>query len=274
MTEYQVSLDVYQGPLDLLLRLIEQQQLDITKVSLVLVTDQYLAHIARLEEVSAANLADFVVLAARLLVIKSRALLPKPVMPVDEDEEEDPGELLARQLLEYKRFKQVAQQLRSLEESGLRAYPRIAPPPQIETHLKPGEVTLQELAAAFRRALETHPPTAPVDEVIAPVSVRIVDCIQELTQAVRRYPRVRLSAIIHRASSRLEVIVYFLAMLELIKQQRIRATQERPMDEIYLEAREPDPEADIQPIDLSEYGEGTPSDAATAAEVTAPEELA
>ena len=86
--------------------------------------------------------------------------------------------------------------------------------------------------------------------------MRIVDCIDQLTHAVQRYPRVRLSTIIRRASSRLEVIVYFLAMLELIKQQRLRVAQERPMAEIYLEAREPDPEADIQPIDLSEYGEG------------------
>jgi len=255
LTEYRVNLDVYEGPLDLLLRLIEQEQLDITTVSLVLVTDQYLAHIARLEEISAANLADFVVLAARLLVIKSRALLPKPVVPVDE-EEEDPGELLALQLLEYKRFKQVAQHLRSMEESGLREYPRIAAPPQVETRLQPGDVTLEELAAAFRRALEAHPPKPPADDIVAPITVRIVDCIDQLTHAVQRYPRVRLSTIIRRASSRLEVIVYFLAMLELIKQQRLRAAQERPMAEIYLEAREPDPEADIQPIDLSEYGEG------------------
>lgn len=256
MTEYRVSLDVYEGPLDLLLRLIEQEQLDITKVSLVLVTDQYLAHIAQMAEVSAASLADFVAMAARLLVIKSRALLPRPVTATDEEEEEDPGELLARQLLEYKRFKQVAAALRSMEEQGRREYARIAAPPQIETRLKPGDVTVDELAAAFRRALESHPPSAPVDQVIAPVTVHIVDCIQDLQRAVRRYPRVRLSTILRRARSRLEVIVYFLALLEMIKQQRVRAIQERPLAEIYVEAREPDPEADIQPMDLSEYGEG------------------
>ncbi|NLG28231.1 MAG: segregation/condensation protein A [Chloroflexi bacterium] len=256
MTEYRVNLDVYEGPLDLLLRLIEQEQLDITKVSLVLVTDQYLAHIAQMTEVSAANLADFVVLAARLLVIKSRALLPRPVTTSDEEEEEDPGELLARQLLEYKRFKQVAAALRGLEEQGRREYARIAAPPQIETRLKPGDVTVDELAAAFRRALESHPPSAPADQVIAPVTVHIVDCIQDLQRAVRRSPHVRLSTILRRARSRLEVIVYFLALLEMIKQQRVRAIQERPLAEIYVEAREPDPEAEIQPMDLSEYGEG------------------
>jgi segregation and condensation protein A len=196
-------------------------------------------------------------------------------VPLDEDEEEDPGELLARQLLEYKRFKQVALQLRALEETGRREYPRIAAPPQIDTRLKPGDVTLDELAAAFRRALEAHPPAAPVDEVIAPVTVRIVDCIQHLSRAVRRYPRVRLSTITRHAGSRLEVIVYFLAMLELIKQQRLRATQEHSMGEIYLEAREPDPEAELQPVDLSEYGEGAAAPEAAQGEedmVDGPEE--
>ena len=256
MTEYRVSLDVYEGPLDLLLRLIEQQQLDITKVSLVLVTDQYLAHIARLQEVSASDLADFVALAARLLVIKSRALLPKPEPPADEEEEEDPGEQLARQLIEYKKFKQAAAHLRELEETGLRGYPRIAAPPQIESRLKPGEVTLDELAAAFRRALETHPPLLPADQMLAPVVVHIADCIQHLARAVRRYPRIRLSTVTRHARSRVEVIVYFLAVLELIKQQRLRAVQEQPFGDIYLEAREPDPEADIPPLDPGEYGEG------------------
>jgi segregation and condensation protein A len=262
LTEYRVSLDIYEGPLDLLLRLIEQEQLDITKVSLVLVTDQYLAHIARLQEVSAANLADFIVLAARLVLIKSRALLPKPVVMTEEDEE-DPGEQLARQLLEYKRYKEVAAQLRSMEETGRRTYPRIAAPPQLETRLKPGDVTLDELAAAFRRALEAHPPAAPVDTVIAPVVVHIADCIQQLSRAVGRYPRVRLSTVTRRARSRIEVIVYFLAVLEMIKQQRLRASQESPFGEIYLEAREPDPEADIPALDPSEYGESEATAATT-----------
>jgi segregation and condensation protein A len=255
VTEYRVNLDVYEGPLDVLLRLIEQEQLDITKVSLVLVTDQYLAHISRLQELAAAALADFLVLAARLLVIKSRALLPKPESATEEDEE-DPGEELARQLIEYKRYKQVAARLRSLEETGMRAYPRIAAPPQVEARLKPGDVTLADLADAFRRVLEARPPTPPADAVIAPVVVHIADCIQRITHAVTLDPRVRLSTVTRQARTRVEVIVYFLAVLEMIKQQRLRAFQERPFGEIYLEAREPDPQADIPPLDPGEYGEG------------------
>jgi len=269
LTEYRVSLDVYEGPLDLLLHLIEREQLDITTVSLVLVTDQYLAHIARLQEVSAADLADFVVVAAQLLVIKSRALLPKPESSAgEEEEEEDPGEQLARQLIEYKKFKQAAAYLHSLEEMGLRTYPRIAAPPQIEPRLKPGEITLEELAAAFKRALEAHPPTPPADQIVAPIVVHIADCIQHLARAARRYPRIRLSTVTRHARSRIEVIVYFLAVLEMIKQQRLRAIQEQPFGDIYLEAREPDPEADIPPLDPSEYGEVEESEMSAAEDDT------
>jgi len=261
ITVYRVALDVFEGPLDLLLRLIEREELDISKVSLAIVADQFLGYVATLQEVSAANLADFLVVAAKLLVIKSRALLPKPEDDADDEEDgEDPGEELARQLKEYKRFKEVAAQLRAIEESGQRAYPRIAPPPQIERHLQPGDVSLAELLDALKRALELHPPAPPVDKVVAPVVVHIADCMRALLDLTVRQPRVHFGAALRRARSRLEVIVTFLALLELIKQQRLRAVQDSPFGEIYLEAREPDPDAEIPETDLSEYGDSEESD--------------
>ncbi|MHB1357127.1 MAG: segregation and condensation protein A, partial [Anaerolineae bacterium] len=95
---YHVTLDIFEGPLDLLLRLIERQVLDITRVSLALVTDQYLEHVTLLRDTTAENLADFLVIAAKLLVIKSRSLLPT-LPPVTDEEGEDVGEQLARQLV-------------------------------------------------------------------------------------------------------------------------------------------------------------------------------
>jgi len=250
--DYHVSLDVFEGPLDLLLSLIEREELDVTKVSLALVADQYLAHIALLREVSVANLADFLVIAAKLLVIKSRSLLP----PVEqEDEEQDIGDQLAAQLLEYKRFKEAARRLHDIEELGLRAYQRVAAPPQLERRLEPGEVTLADLLQALQRALEANPRMGAVDTVVAPVTVHIGDCIKMIGHMVQRYRRVRFSTLIRRARSRLEIIVAFLAILEMTKQQRLRAIQEQPFGEIYLEERQPDPDADIPPSDLSEYGE-------------------
>ncbi|HHX64720.1 MAG TPA: segregation/condensation protein A [Chloroflexi bacterium] len=254
MDEYRVSLDVFEGPLDLLLRLIEREELDITLVSLAVVADQYLAHIAEMRELSAANLAEFVVIAARLVVIKSRVLLPRPEDEED-DQDEEWGEDLVERLREYKRFKDAALRLRNIEELGRHAYPRVAPPPQIERPLKPGEVTVDELIDALRRVLAARPAAPPVDDVVAPIVVRIGDCVRNIERMVRRYGRVRFSTVMRRARSRLEVIVTFLAMLEMIKQQRLRAVQERSFSDIYLEEREPDPGAEVGPIDPREYGE-------------------
>ena len=251
--EYCVSLDVFEGPLDLLLTLIEREELDVTKVSLARVADQFLAYTALLQEVSPAHLADFLVIAARLLVIKSRALLPPAEQRIEE--EEDPGEQLAQQLQEYKRFKEAANQLRELEALGLRSYPRLVPPPRPQRRLEPGKVPPEELLQAFKRVLAGQSATAAVDSVVAPVIVRIADFIRLIKRLVRKYRRIRFSTLVRRARSRLEIIVAFLAMLEMTKQQRLLAIQDRPFGEIYLEERQPDPDAEIPPTDLSEYGE-------------------
>ncbi len=255
MSTYQVQLDVFEGPLDLLLRLIEREELDITLVSLALVADQFLAHIARLPDASAASLADFLAIGARLLVLKSRVLLPRPENEAA-SEEEDWGQDLVERLQEYRRYKEAAARLRAIEEANRRMYPRVAPPPQIERPLRPGEASVDELFAALRGILAARPPSLPVDTVVAPMAVRIGDCVRTIQELTARQGRVRFSLLMRRARSRLEIIVTFLAMLELIKQQRLRAVQERPFEEIYLEAREPDPDAELEPLDLAEYGEG------------------
>ena len=152
MSEYLVSLDVYAGPLDVLLRLIEHEELDITRVSLALVADQFLAYVAEIETISAANLGDCLVIAARLLVLKSRVLLPRYEEEPDEEDEDWESDLLER-LKEYRRFKQVANALREIEASGQRSYPRLAPPPKFEPRLKPGEAFADELFKAFQQVL-------------------------------------------------------------------------------------------------------------------------
>lgn len=116
---YTVQLPVYEGPLDLLLELIERAELDITKVSLAQVTDQYLEHIRGMQDAPIENLASFLVIAARLIQIKSEALLPRPVLR--EPGEEDPGDALTRQLVAYKKYKQVAIALAEREAAGLRS---------------------------------------------------------------------------------------------------------------------------------------------------------
>lgn len=248
MTSYQVQLEIFQGPLDLLLRLIQREELDITLVSLAVVTDQYLAHLAEMQAQpgvrrTAAQLADFLEVAGRLLLIKSRVLLPRPEDAESDEEEPEAEDDLVLRLREYKRYKETAARLRAIEETGLRTYPRAAPPPRIEKRLAPGEASVADLVAAFRQVLEAHPDAPPVDGVVAPLTVHIGDCIERILDRVARYRRARFSSLMRTARSRLEVIVTFLAMLELIKQQRLRATQEQLFGEIYLEARQPSAES-------------------------------
>jgi segregation and condensation protein A len=237
---YQVELEVYQGPLDLLLRLIEREELDITNVSLAAVTDQFLAYLADVRERSAAHLADFLQVAGRLIVIKSRVLLPRPEEPLEAEEPAIDEDDLVAQLREYKQFKLRAEGLRAIEESGRRTFSRAVPAPRIEPQLQPGDASLRDLVAAFRQVLEAHPPLQPVDGVVSPISVHIGDCIKTILDRVGRYPRARFSTLLRSARSRLEMIVTFLALLELIKQQRVRATQDRAFGEIYVEEREPE----------------------------------
>ena len=231
---YPVSLPVFAGPLDLLLRLIETQALEISTVSLVAVTDQYLRTVEALEDVDPGALADFLVIASRLVYIKSRSLLPQP-RPIDEeDDEEEPADALVRQLIEYRRFKEVAAQLRTREEQRLRVYVRTAPPPELERRLELGELNLDHLVNVLRRVLTrviTQPVLPRVKTYPVTVAEQIVIVRATLVAAGQSLTFVDL---LSAQTSRLEVIVTFLAVLELIKQREVRAEQQDAFSEIIL----------------------------------------
>lgn len=231
--DYRVQLPVFEGPLDLLLYLIERQELDITQVSLARVTDQYLEYLQGMEERRAGELAEFLVIAAKLLLIKSRALLPQPPPP-PEPGEEDVGEELVRQLAEYKRFKEVAAALRQREEEGWRSFVRLAPPPKVEPPLEL-HLTLDELVALVRQALALAPEAHPVGRVGPPPQrISLEERITAVETAMEQAERVAFRALLSQTPSRLEIIVTLLAVLELLKRQRIRVEQESLFGEIWI----------------------------------------
>lgn len=235
-----VHLPLFEGPLDLLLHLIEQEKLDITEISLVAVTDQYVRAIENLEEIEPGALADFLVIAARLLYLKSRSLLPKPRPPV-EDEGEESSEALIQQLLEYRQFKTVAEGLRLREESGLRAFVRLAQPPQVERKLDLGNVSVNKLAEAVQKALRRIPSDPPKPRVHTyPITVaEQIEVVRGRMQSARERTSTKpllFSALLSIGKSRLEIVVTFLAVLELIKQREIVAEQEDAFGEIVLRA--------------------------------------
>jgi len=235
--DYQVRLPVFEGPLDLLLHLIEREELDITTIALTQVTDQYMAYLAQLEQRQVKELADFLVVAAKLLLIKSLALLPRP--PVLSPEAEDVGEELVHQLQIYKRFKEIAGFLHQREEQGLHGYVRIAPLPRIEPQLDLGDVTLGDLLEAVHEALDAIP-APPVGEVVAPMTVTIADQITHIEERLSQRPQIRFRDVLSEATTRVEIIVTLLALLELIKQDRATVRQERLFGEIIIERQAAD----------------------------------
>ena len=236
---YQVRIPAFEGPLDLLLQLIEREKLDISSISLAQVADQFLAYVRELEQIDADLLADFLVVASRLVWIKSHLLLPQPSRPGDDDQEEDPAEALARQLREYKRFKEAALALRSIEETGHHTYLRAAPPPELERHLEADASALVELLAAAQAALASAAPSLPpesLDGMVVPFTLTIHDQIGLIRRVTAGSQGVSFQSLLLRVHHRMEIIVTLLAVLELIKRRQIAVTQDQPFGDIMIAA--------------------------------------
>lgn len=232
-----VTLPIFQGPLDLLLHLIEREELDITEVSLVQVTDQYLLAVRAADVIEMAALAEFVWIGSKLLYLKSKALLPRPVLvaddATDEGESEDVAEELTRMLEEYRRYKEVAEVFRERQQAGLRAYPRLAPVPDLPTPLGLDNVTLDRLVDLFREALERQEPETPV-AIIERDPVTVQAKIGEIMAGLESRGRIGFRTIVATCRRRVEIVVSFLAVLELIKSGRVVATQPEPFGDIEL----------------------------------------
>jgi segregation and condensation protein A len=230
---YLIELPVFEGPLDLLLELIERAELDITKVSLARVTDQYLEYLRQLSHYELEDLSSFLVIAARLLQIKSEALLPRP--PEREPGEEDPGDALARQLVAYKKYKQIAILLAEREEEGLRTFLRQAPAPLPEPSPDLAEISLGDLLLALEQIAEHERGSGVgIEQVVARPVVRIRDRIQRIVDSIRSFGRTTFRNVVEDVGSRLEIVVSFLAMLELVKQGQVQADQDQLFGDIEI----------------------------------------
>jgi segregation and condensation protein A len=244
-TTHSVRLPDFEGPLDLLLQLIEREELDITAISLAQVTDQYLTVIGEMDRLGLGDLTSFLVIAAKLVLIKSRALLPRPPSdrPVPGD---DVATELIHQLEEYRRFKYIAQELAGRAEAGQQAYVRVATPRPSEPSFDLTDVTLEALLAAAQEALHALP-AAPVNSVIAAVPITVADQTARIQDRLAQKGRVSFQEMLSEAATRMEVIVTLMALLELLKQDRITVRQEGLFGPILIEARTLEPGADASP---------------------------
>jgi segregation and condensation protein A len=240
---YRVELPDFVGPLDLLLSLIEREELDITKISLARVTDQYLAYLEILREVNPDELTDFLMVAAKLILIKSEMLLPRPPPSIIEEEEEDVGDELARQLMVYKKFKEVAGHLKEIEDKGQRNFVRVVTSaPKIEPKLIPGTIRVDQLLLAAREAFAIKPPDPDVDEVVSPEVVTIGQQMVYIRQEITTKRKVSFKKLLINSRNRIEVIVTLLAVLELIKRRIVKVEQPDLFGDIMVIQNEASPE--------------------------------
>ena len=272
MTEYKVALDIYNGPLDLLLFLIRREEIDIYNIPIARITEQYLAYVNLLTQLDPETTSEFLVLAATLMEIKSRTLLPRP--PADELDEEmvDPRLELVRQLLEYKKFKDAARELEesaALRETKHPRTPAIPPPPPDELELD--NVEIWDLFDAFKGLLEQIGKAAPYHEVgvdDTPLTLHADDILDSLQRAGGTQPFDEVFA----GRDKSEMIGLFLALLELVRQRRVRAAQESSFATIYLHLLDATPLTQLREEDEEEAPEEVPAEPAAEVETDSTEE--
>lgn len=227
---YEVHLEVFSGPMDLLLHLIERGDLDITLVSLAAVTGQYLRYVEALPEVDPDQLADFLVVAAKLLAIKAMVLIARP--PETAEIAGDEGADLVRALREYQVFQKAAARLKLWEEQQRRCYPRLVPVTPIRIPATDG-LRLDDLVAALRSRPATVIPEPAAPAFDAP-QYTVKDKIRDIVATLATGATVTFGDLLRPLAPPLEVIVTFLALLELLKEQRVRVAQTAIFGEIVI----------------------------------------
>lgn len=235
-TEYKVSLDIFEGPLDLLLYLIKKDEVDIYDISIVRIAKQYLAYIETFKMLNIDLASEFIVMAANLMYLKSRTLLPKHQQPPEEEtEDEDPRWELIRQLIEYKKFKDAAgflQRRELVQEEMFTSLPEEPDDSQEEVPLP--NVGIFDLIRAFQNVLKRFEEKTEELEEIYDDSFTVSGKMDFLLGHVPSGSSVSFSTLFETATTKTEVVVTFVAMLELIRLREFRVEQENIFGEIAL----------------------------------------
>jgi len=254
---FSVDLDIFRGPLDLLLYLVRKHELDATEVPLARVIDQYLAHIAVLEQIDVDAVGDFLDMASTLIEIKSRMVLPSE----EEVQEElaDPRRELVRRLLEYKQYRDAASMLEERSREWRERYPRLADDLG-ERAIAPQEQPIQEvelwdLVSAFGRVLKEHSATH------GPEHIRYDDTpihvyMQRIDGRLRSEGRLLFTALFEETVHKSTLVGMFLAVLQLMRHQHARASQAATFGEIWLEPGERPLPAELEAVADYEHGNG------------------
>jgi len=231
---YKVRLEIFEGPLDLLLYLIKKEELDIYDIPIAKITDQYLEYLEIMKMLDLDIAGEFIVMAATLMQIKSKMLLPPEEVTQQETEEEDPRAELVQKLLEYKKFKEVADKLAEKEADANRFYSRqSSEKPVFETEDSPFfEASIFDLLTAFSKILKEIPKET--FHRIVKDQFTVGEKIHDIFHLLIKEPKIYFSRLFKEARSKIEIIVTFLALLELIRLKEIVVVQHGHFGEIEI----------------------------------------
>ena len=232
--DYKVKLEVFEGPLDLLLYLIKKEEIDVYDIPIERITRQYLEYMELFKILDLDVAGEFVVMAANLIYIKSRSLLPVSQQPPDEEaEEEDPRWELVRQLLEYKKFKEAAEHLQTRAQVQENLFSRVPEKPDFAGERPLGEVSIFDLLNAFQTMLKRVNVKEDMREIFEE-NFTVSDKIDLILKMIASGVALKFSELFAGAASRTEIVVTFLALLELIRLKQLRTVQPDVFSEIEL----------------------------------------
>ncbi|MSR42896.1 MAG: chromosome segregation protein ScpA [Pedosphaera sp.] len=249
MSEYKVKFEIFEGPLDLLLYLVKKEEVDIHQVNLTKIATQFIEYIELMREFDLEVAGEFLVMASTLVYIKSRELLPVEQQAVaeGEEEEEDPRWELIRRLVEYKKFKDAAVQLQERESAQEDIYPRLPGKPEFtsESRAPRAAVSVFDLVNAVNVILKRF--TAQEARDVYEDKWTVGEKIESIRALVQTRAQVKFSDLFAAATSRGEVVVTFLAMLELIRLGQLVIEQPEPFAEIEIRPAPPESPAETAP---------------------------
>jgi len=235
--DYQVDLDMFRGPLDLLLYLVKREEVDIRDIPIARVTEQFNAYLGLMQFINVEVAGDFIVMAATLMEIKSRLVLPRADESVEI--EDDPRQELVRQLLQYKKFKDAAAVLEARAEAQSQRLPREPPPQLTPTTVTVRPVELWDLVSAFGRLMRETMALQPQQIVVDQTPLHVY--MEMILEHLQREQRVRLSALFTPPYTRGRLVGLFLAVLELTKGRQIVPEQDELFDDIWVSLAPPLP---------------------------------
>lgn len=239
MEEYRVSLDQFEGPLDLLLHLIKEKEMDLENLELSRITQQYLDYLHQFSAVNLEIASEYLVMASYLIELKSKLLLPIEVVKIDEEYEEDPRTALIKRLIEYKKYKDVVDDFKEKYESRQQFY--IKPSSSMEeyaidtTNLIPDNLQIYDLMKAMQKMYQRKILSTPLITSVGKKEISIDDRCDEIRHYFKNHHRVHFEELFHHPSRHFFVVT-FLAILTLVNKKELVIIQEHQFDEILLEA--------------------------------------